>query len=89
LDKAEGVFGIVIFVSFRAAVQKFPGASQILQCLFHKILLIFVLYLQSLMSLMPQSPGRINNSDRFIPSRAGNNWQTKFAMITVGVFTDL
>ncbi|KAJ9586022.1 hypothetical protein L9F63_020319 [Diploptera punctata] len=28
------------------------------------------------------SPGRINNSDRFIPSRAGNNWQTKFAMIT-------
>lgn len=36
----------------------------------------------SLISLMPQSPGRINNSDRFIPSRAGNNWQTKFAMIT-------
>ncbi|PSN47858.1 Fizzy-related protein [Blattella germanica] len=26
--------------------------------------------------------GRVNNSDRFIPSRAGNNWQTKFAMIT-------
>jgi len=34
---------------------------------------------------MPQSPGRVNNSDRFIPSRAGNNWQTKFAMITVSL----
>ena len=49
------------------------------------IQLMFVSCLQSLISLMPQSPGRINNSDRFIPSRAGNNWQTKFAMITVSL----
>ncbi|KDR10117.1 fizzy-related protein homolog isoform X2 [Zootermopsis nevadensis] len=31
---------------------------------------------------MYQSAGRISSSDRFIPSRAGNNWETKFAMIT-------
>ncbi|XP_021930487.1 fizzy-related protein homolog isoform X1 [Zootermopsis nevadensis] len=32
---------------------------------------------------MHRTPGRMNNGgDRFIPSRAGNDWQTKFAMIT-------
>jgi hypothetical protein len=26
--------------------------------------------------------------DRFIPSRAGNRWQTKFGLMKVSVFTD-
>jgi hypothetical protein len=46
-------------------------------------------YLQPVISLMHKSPGPLNGGDRFIPSRAGNNWQTKFAMITVSVSTDL
>jgi hypothetical protein len=50
---------------------------------------MFYAYLQPIILGMPQSPGRINSGDRFIPARAGNNWQTKFAMITVSVLAEL
>jgi hypothetical protein len=30
-----------------------------------------------------------NGGDRFIPTRAGNRWQTKFGLMKVSVFTDI
>jgi hypothetical protein len=50
--------------------------------------MISVLQLQIHMSLMAQSPRSRNIGDRFIPTRAGNNWQIKFAMSTVSILNN-
>ena len=38
---------------------------------------------------MAQGPRCRNIGDRFIPVRAGNNWQIKFAMSTVSILSNL
>jgi hypothetical protein len=38
---------------------------------------------------MDQGPRCRNIGDRYIPTRAGNNWQIKFAMITVSILNNL
>jgi hypothetical protein len=38
---------------------------------------------------MAQGPRYRNMGDRFIPTRAGNNWEIKFGMITVSILNNL
>jgi hypothetical protein len=38
---------------------------------------------------MAQQQRCMNVGDRFIPTRAGNNWHTKFAMMTVSILNNL
>jgi hypothetical protein len=58
-------------------------------CDWVEFLLISFPYFQAPRLWTPKSAYGTIYGDRFIPSRAGNSWQTKFAMITVSVFTDL